>query len=89
MAIDAQENNIMNKKLSKKVNNITCHEDILLLETLIPRVLNKLTLCVYPMATIIQAGMDFPGEPGNQVPRKSLVSSEIFAGHYAFLCERK
>ena len=53
VAIDAQENNIMNKKLSEKVKNITCHEDILLLETLIPRVLNKLTICVYPMATII------------------------------------
>ena len=53
VAIDAQENNIMNKKLSEKVKNITCHEDILLLETLIPRVLNKLTICVYPMATIM------------------------------------
>jgi len=57
VAIDAQEIKIMNKKLSekvKKVKNITCyHEDILLLETLIPRVLNKLTICVYPMATIM------------------------------------
>ena len=53
VAIDAQEINIMNKKLSEKVKNITCHEDILLLETLIPRVLNKLTICVYPMATIM------------------------------------
>ena len=56
VAIDAQEINIVNKKLSekvKKVKNITCHEDILLLETLIPRVLNKLTICVYPMATIM------------------------------------
>ena len=56
VAIDAQEINIVNKKLLEKVNkvkNITCHEDILLLETLIPRVLNKLTICVYPMATIM------------------------------------
>ena len=53
VAIDAQEINIMNKKLSEKVKNITCREDILLLETLIPRVLNKLTICVYPMATIM------------------------------------
>ena len=53
VAIDAQEINIMNKKLSEKVKNIMCHEDILLLETLIPRVLNKLTICVYPMATIM------------------------------------
>ena len=53
VAIDAQEINIMNKKLSEKEKNFTCHEDILLLETLIPRVLNKLTICVYPMATIM------------------------------------
>ena len=46
VAIDAQEINIMNKKLSEKAKNITCREDILLLETLIPRVLNKLTMCV-------------------------------------------
>ena len=32
VAIDAQEINIMNKKLSEKVKNITCHEDILLVE---------------------------------------------------------
>jgi DNA polymerase III epsilon subunit-like protein len=53
VAIDAQEINIVNKKLSEKVKNITCHEDVLLLETLLPRVLNKLTICVYPMATIM------------------------------------
>ena len=53
VAIDAQEINIMNKKLSEEVKNITCHADILLLETLIPRVSNKLTICVYPMATIM------------------------------------
>ena len=46
VAIDAQEINIVNKKLSEKVKNITCHEDILLLETLLPRVL-------YPLATIM------------------------------------
>jgi hypothetical protein len=27
--------------------------------------------------------------PGNLVPRKSLLSSEIFARHHPFLCERK
>ena len=53
VAIDAQEIKIMNKKLSEKEKNFTCHEDILLLETLIPRVLNKLSICVYPMATIM------------------------------------
>ena len=53
VAVDAQEINIVNKKLSEKVKNITCHEDILLLETFLPRVLNKLTICVYPMSTIM------------------------------------
>ena len=53
VAVDAQEINIVNKKLSEKVKNITCHEDILLLETFVPRVLNKLTICVYPMSTIM------------------------------------
>ena len=53
VAIGAQENKIMSKKRSEKVKNITCLEDIILLETFIPRVLNKLTICVYPMATIM------------------------------------
>ena len=50
--VDAQEIHILNKKLSEKLRNITCHGDILLLETLLPMVLNKLTICVYPMSTI-------------------------------------
>ena len=50
VAIDAQEINILNKKLSEKVKSITCHENS---ETLLPRVMNKLTICVYPMATIM------------------------------------
>ena len=45
VAVNAQEINIVNKKLSEKVKNITCHEDILQLETILPRVLNKLTIC--------------------------------------------
>ena len=53
VAVNAHEINIVNKKLSEKVKNITCHEDILQLETLLPRVLNKLTICVYPMSTIM------------------------------------
>lgn len=36
---------------------------------------------------ITMAGRDIPGEPGNRVPTKSLVSSEIFARHHAFLSE--
>ena len=37
VAVNAHEINIVNKKLSEKVKNITCHEDILQLETLLPR----------------------------------------------------
>ena len=53
VAVDVQEINTLNKKLCEKVRNITCPGDILLLETLLPRVLNKLTICVYPMSTIM------------------------------------
>jgi DNA polymerase III epsilon subunit-like protein len=53
VAIDAQDIHILNKKLVEKVKNIQNHEDILQLETLLPRVLNKLTICVYPMASIM------------------------------------
>ena len=31
------------------------------------------------------AGWDIPGEPGNQVPTKSLFHSEIFARNHVFL----
>ena len=53
VAVDVQEINTLNKKLCEKVRNITCPGDILLLETLLPRVLNKLTICMYPMSTIM------------------------------------
>ena len=53
VAVDVKEINTLNKKLCEKVRNITCPGDILLLETLLPRVLNKLTICVYPMFTIM------------------------------------
>ena len=53
VAVDVQEINTLNKKLCEKVINITCPGDILLLETLLPRVLNKLTICMYPMSTIM------------------------------------
>ena len=53
VAVDVKEINTLNKKLCEKVRNITCPGDILLLETLLPRVLNKLTICMYPMSTIM------------------------------------
>ena len=53
VAIDTQEIFNLNQKLLEKVKNITSHEDILQLESFLPRVLNKLTLCVCPMATIM------------------------------------
>ena len=38
---------------NEKLNDAKSPEQILDLETFLPRVLNKLTLCVYPMATIM------------------------------------
>ena len=52
VAVDAQEINIVNKKLSEKVRNITCPGHILLLKTFLP-FLNKLKICVYPISTIM------------------------------------
>ena len=52
-AINTQEILNMNHKLIEKLNNTKSPEHILELETLLPSVLNKLTLCVYPMATIL------------------------------------
>jgi DNA polymerase III epsilon subunit-like protein len=53
VALDTQEFFDLNQKLLEKLKNVTSYEDILELETFLPRVLNKLTLCVYPMATIM------------------------------------
>ena len=47
VALDTQEFFDMNQKLLEKLKNVTSYEDILELETFLPRVLNKLTLCVY------------------------------------------
>jgi hypothetical protein len=52
--INTQEFFDLNQKLLEKLKNVTGYEDILELETSMPRVLNKLNLCVYPMATIMQ-----------------------------------
>ena len=53
VAIKTQKILNLNHKLMEKVNNTKSPEHILELETLLLRVLNKLTLCVYPMATIL------------------------------------
>ena len=53
VALDTQEFFDLNQKLLEKLKNVRSYEDILELETFLPRVLNKLTLCVYPMATIM------------------------------------
>jgi len=53
VAINSQEISNLHHKLIEKINNMKSPEHILELETLLPRVLNKLTLCVYPMATIM------------------------------------
>jgi hypothetical protein len=81
LALDTQEFFDLNQKLVEKLKNVTSYEDILELETFLPRVLDKLTLCVYPMATIMQevskiTGLDnynLTGQPG-------LISTEYW-GH--------
>ena len=53
VAINTQEILNLNHKLLEKWNEKKSPEHILELETFLPIVLNKLTLCVYPMATIM------------------------------------
>ena len=53
VAFNTQEFFDLNQKLLEKLKNVKSHEDIIELETFLPRVLNKLTLCVYPMAIIM------------------------------------
>ena len=53
VAINNQEILNLNHKLLEKLNDTKSPEQILDLETFLPRVLNKLALCVYPMATIM------------------------------------
>ena len=53
VAFNTQEFFDLNQKLLEKLKNVKSNEDILELETFLPRVLNKLTLCVYPMAIIM------------------------------------
>jgi hypothetical protein len=43
----------LNQKRLEKLNDTKNHEHIIELETFLPGVLNKLTLCVYHMATIM------------------------------------
>jgi len=53
VALNTQEFVDLNQKLVKKLKNVKSYEDILELETFLPRVLNKLTLSVYPMALMM------------------------------------
>jgi uncharacterized protein YprB with RNaseH-like and TPR domain len=46
LALNTQEFVVLNQKLLKKLKNVTSYENILELETVLPNVLNKLTLCL-------------------------------------------
>jgi uncharacterized protein YprB with RNaseH-like and TPR domain len=50
VALNTQEFFDMNQNLLEKLKNVTSYENILELETVLPRVLKKLTLALYPMA---------------------------------------
>ena len=48
--------------LHRKIqNHVETEKDNMLLESLLPRVINKLTLCIYPMATIMPDVTDITG----------------------------
>ena len=53
VAFDTHKVFDLNQKLLETFTNVNSHEDILELKTFLPRVLNKPTLCVYPMAIIM------------------------------------
>ena len=61
VALDTQEFFDMNQKLLEKLKNVKGDEDILELETCLPRVLNKLTVTVYPMAIIMPEVSEITG----------------------------
>jgi len=48
-------------KIQNQIRNKNTQDYLFHIESLLPRVLNKLTLCVYPMATIMQEVTDITG----------------------------
>ena len=52
LAVNFQDVSVFNAALTASLENAKCESDLLQVRNLAPRMLNKLTLCVFPMATI-------------------------------------
>jgi three prime repair exonuclease-1 len=61
IAVNIQDVLQMNKAIMDNIKNRTVESSVLQTRKLSPRVVNKLTLCVYPMATIVPLVSDITG----------------------------
>ena len=61
IAVNIQDVLQMNKAIMENVQNRTIESSVLQTRKLSPRIVNKLTLCIYPMATIVPLVSDITG----------------------------
>ena len=61
VAINFEDVEELHMKIQKQLRNKNNQDYLFQIECLLPRVLNKLTLCVYPMATIMPEVTDITG----------------------------
>ena len=61
LAVNFQDVSDFNMALIASLENGRSESDLLQVRNLSPRILNKLTLCVFPMATIVPLVSDFTG----------------------------
>ena len=61
LAVNFQDVSVFNMALSASLENVKSESDLLQVRNLAPRILNKLTLCVFPMATIFPLVSDLTG----------------------------
>ena len=61
IAVNIQDVLQMNKAIMENIQNRTIESSVLQTRKLSPRIVNKLTLCVYPMATILPLVSDITG----------------------------
>ena len=61
VAVKKQDILVFNLKIRNLLNKIQIESTKFKLESLLPRIVNKLTLCVYPMATIVPSVSDITG----------------------------
>ena len=61
IAVNIQDVLKMSKAIKDNIQNRTIESRLLQLRKLSPRIVNKLTLCIYPMATIVPLVSDITG----------------------------